>query len=1068
MKNFYLLGGNSATLSAGYPLFAWGLNTSGQLGDGTLVNKSSPVKIGSSSWTKISAGTNFTLAIRNDGSLFGWGYYGDGQFGNNSSYAIWANTISPTLSWIQIATSDQACFYAIRSDGALFSWGLNTWGELGISSTVTSISSPVQVGTSSWAQIAAGAGYALGITSLGALYGWGQNGMGQCGTGIASSVLTSSPVKIGSSSWSKISAGPRASFGILTTGALYSWGYLYRGNLGTGITNLAPLSTNTGFSWSKVSVGKSYSLAIRSDGLLFGWGTKINQFWDPNDITQNGPQTTSPIQIGSSSWSQVSVGQDYQLAITSVGALYAWGLNTNGQWGDGSAIGGGSISPIKIGNSSWSQVVASGSTSYGISSTGGLYTWGLNASGQLGDGTIVDKSSPVKIGTSSWVQISAYADGNVLGITSTKALYGWGSNANGEIGDNTLVNKSSPVKIGSSSWNQVASGGGFSLGILSTGALYSWGYNGGGACADGGASRSSPVKVGSSSWTKVSASYTAGYGILTTGALFSWGVDLYGGQLGIGSVTHIVQSSPVQIGTSSWSQVSAGLDGVVLGLTTSGTNNLYSWGDDYYQTCASGVGTFSPVKIGSSSWSQVSTGQFHVIGIDTVGSLYGWGADNYNGNYNGLENGISSPVRIGTSSWSQISAGYQYTLAIRNDGALFSWGDNTYGQLGYTGAATYVPTLVSASSWTTIRASDYTSMGISSGNLYAWGYYNRNFGDMINQPYGSNVSSPTRIGSLSSWTDCAPNGNGSLGLTSGLGNFYTCGLSTYAGYNAYQSTPVKIGSLSWTQVSAGNGGALGITPNGSLYAWGSKYYMGDGNYYDSASPRKIGNSSWSQVSAGLQFALGLTAVGSFGVLYAWGYNAMGQLGDGTVVDKSSPVKIGSSSWSKIAAGVDTGYGITAVGALYAWGYNGYGQLGDGTVANKSSPIHVGALSWTNVWAGLGNFVVASRFVVGAVYAWGDNTYGQLGDGTVVSKSSPVQIGTQSWIQISVGVSSSYGIATSNTGLQTGALWAWGYNGNGELGDGTVGIHKSSPVKIGNLSSWTLVDAGGEQVLALTR
>jgi alpha-tubulin suppressor-like RCC1 family protein len=222
--------------------------------------------------------------------------------------------------------------------------------------------------------------------------------------------------------------------------------------------------------------------------------------------------------------------------------------------------------------------------------------------------------------------------------------------------------------------------------------------------------------------------------------------------------------------------------------------------------------------------------------------------------------------------------------------------------------------------------------------------------------------------------------------------------------------------------------------------------LGDGTIVDKSSPVQIGAlSDWSQVSAGSNHSL---ATKTNGTLWAWGLNGSGQLGDGpNFVNKSSPIQIGAlSDWSQVSGGGNHSLAIKTNGTLWAWGAATSGQLGDGTTVSKSSPVQIGALSdWSQVSGG-GSHSLAIK-TNGTLWAWGRGNEGQLGDGTTVSKSSPIQIGALSdWSQVRGAGNASLAIKTDGT------LWAWGLGASGQLGDGTI-VNKSSPVQIGALTNW---------------
>jgi alpha-tubulin suppressor-like RCC1 family protein len=203
--------------------------------------------------------------------------------------------------------------------------------------------------------------------------------------------------------------------------------------------------------------------------------------------------------------------------------------------------------------------------------------------------------------------------------------------------------------------------------------------------------------------------------------------------------------------------------------------------------------------------------------------------------------------------------------------------------------------------------------------------------------------------------------------------------------------------------------------------------------------------------------------GSDGTAWAWGRNIYGQLGDNTRTSKSSPVSVlGGNSYIQIAAGVNHSLAIRGSdGTAWAWGHNTYGQLGDNTTASKSSPVSVlGGNSYTQIAAGY-YYSLAIRGSDGSAWAWGDNNYGQLGDNTTASKSSPVSVlGGNSYIQIAAGYYYSLAIRGSD-----GSAWAWGYNEYGQLGDNTT-AGKSSPVSVLGGNSYIQIAAGTNHSLAI--
>jgi len=285
------------------------------------------------------------------------------------------------------------------------------------------------------------------------------------------------------------------------------------------------------------------------------------------------------------------------------------------------------------------------------------------------------------------------------------------------------------------------------------------------------------------------------------------------------------------------------------------------------------------------------------------------------------------------------------------------------------------------------------------------------------------------------------------------------------------------GFTDWRQVSVGGlGGAgsnnafgLAVRTNGTAWAWGngSGGKLGNGTTTNHSSPVSVigGFTDWCQVSTS-RFNNGFSlAVKQNGTAWAWGCNNYGQIGDNTTVSKSSPVSVvgGFTDWCQISAGGRHSLAVRQNGTAWAWGRGGYGPLGDGTAVNKSSPVSVvgGFTNWCQVSGGY-NFSLGLR-TNGTLWAWGYGNQGQLGIGCLVFYPlSPLSVvgGFTDWCQVSAGSTHSLGVR------QNGTAWAWGNNASGRLGDNTT-VNKSSPVSVvGGFTNWCQVAAGGLHSLGL--
>jgi alpha-tubulin suppressor-like RCC1 family protein len=339
------------------------------------------------------------------------------------------------------------------------------------------------------------------------------------------------------------------------------------------------------------------------------------------------------------------------------------------------------------------------------------------------------------------------------------------------------------------------------------------------------------------------------------------------------------------------------------------------------------------------------------------------------------------------------------------------------------------------------------------GTLFSWD--NSNLYGQVGNGTISNYNSPVQIGALVTWKQITKSYQSALGIKTdgtlwawGRNNFGQLGNSTLTNY----SSPVQIGSLTnWKQVSLGGDTCLAVKTDGTLWAWGSNAYrsLGTNNTTDYSSPIQIGSlQTWEQVSAGGQTTF---AIKKDGTLWAWGWcTSAGWLGNGVASNTlyySSPIQVGSlTNWKYVSQGA----AIKTDGTLWTWGSNSYGQIGNGSVnINYSSPIQVGSLTDWKLISGVLPGVALAIKTDGTLWVWGGNADGQLGIGTRTYFSSPIQVGSlTNWKYVTDS-----GTGNMVSAIKTdGTLWGWGYNLGGNLGNGSS-VSYSSPVQIGSLTNW---------------
>jgi len=258
------------------------------------------------------------------------------------------------------------------------------------------------------------------------------------------------------------------------------------------------------------------------------------------------------------------------------------------------------------------------------------------------------------------------------------------------------------------------------------------------------------------------------------------------------------------------------------------------------------------------------------------------------------------------------------------------------------------------------------------------------------------------------------------------------------------------GAVSASQVSAGAVHACVRTSSGRALCWGENGtgMLGDGTYGDRKMPVtvvRLGHRV-ADVQAGWDHSCAVTTGG--GVL-CWGHNGDGELGDGTLRARSEPAFVADmgEGFTQVALGFDSACALSTGGAVMCWGYNGKGQLGDGTRYTRRTPVGVVGLSSGVQAIAAGWDHTCALTTGGGVRCWGQNSNGELGDGTRTDRLQPVAVdGLSSGV-----VAVSAGFDQTCALLDDGAVRCWGQNATGEVGDGTTTL-RPSPVDVAGLSS----------------
>ena len=720
--------------------------------------------------------------------------------------------------------------------------------------------------------------------------------------------------------------------------------------------------------------------------------------------------------------STVAMGGGHTLAVDDDGKLWAWGKNDKGQLGDGTTENRNA--PVEIANDGarWVAVAAGLSFSVAIDSEGKLWAWGSNIAGQLGIGTTEDSLAPRQVGGPvSWRAIAA-GNYHVLALDDNGVLYTWGDNGAGQLGrvlssgvvGFPLTFSSTPAQAdanGNGPWKAVSAGGAHSLATNTNGFVCSWGANNRGQLG-----RVTP-DVTSSTIAGVSAAGPSG-----------------------GTVTGIAAGGE-------FSLVNTGVDGAY---------RVYAFGDNEdgqlgSSSTPSGGTLAYAVPLSGGTAGFVAAGKRHALAV-VSGTVFAWGSDSSGQVPSG---GAVEPQQVwsGSIAATGVAAGGQSSLYTLFGGSVATIGRSIEGQHGDGNQQTlYTPTVKpevgspASKSYKQVVVGERHTLAIDSADhLWVWGSNSAGqFGD------GTTVDSSVPIspdGEAGFWSKIAVSANNSAAITLD-GALYVWGSNFYGQFGNSSTTAgvsrVRV-SGDWADVALGAGHVLAIKKEGAnrtLWAWGQNlnsqvgFEKLDARTTTQSSPKKVSALlNWEKVAAGDNHSLGLAG----GKLWGWGQNVLGQVGNGSNLDVTSPTKIGTADWTVIAAAGSTSAGIQAAGRkLFVWGSNDKGQLGDGGTQPTSTPKEfetAGAVEGFSSVALSPTSLAAIAFAsditspIPNVWVAGSNDGSRLGEAPFF-----LRVKTPRLLDALVAGSISLGGGAGAAIDKDGRLNVWGSNGYGQLGE----------------------------------
>jgi alpha-tubulin suppressor-like RCC1 family protein len=721
------------------------------------------------------------------------------------------------------------------------------------------------------------------------------------------------------------------------------------------------------------------------------------------------PASAQPAGIETLNFTKISAGGFHTCGLLASGGVKCWGANFYGQLGDGTTTNRSTPVGV-IGLASGVTAITTGSQhTCALLTGGGVKCWGRNDNGQIGDGTHENnRLTPVDVSglTSGVIMVSAGGT-HTCALLTGGGLKCWGENWTGALGDGTFESHLTPVDVSglTSGVNAVSAGDNYTCALLASSGVQCWGYNSSSQLGNGDNANSNiPVDVSglASGVSAVSASYAHTCALLTGGGMMCWGWN-GGGQLGDGTTTD--RSTPVEvIGLEESATAIATGGGHTCALLTVG--GMKCWGSNWAGALGDGttINRSTPVDVSgmAGNVTAITAGGGHTCALLSEGVMYCWGENSAGeiGDGTMLYRAIPVDVISLAGGLIEIKAGWVYTCALLSGGGVKCWGENESGQLGdgtTTGRSKPVDVFGLDSDVIEITAGwAHTCARLSGGGVKCWG------GNMFGQlGDGTTEDRPAPVDVIGLESDVSA-------ISAGI--YHTCALLTSGGVQCWGSnsggalgdgtydnhlTPVDVSGLASgvTAITTGGGHACALLSSGGVKCWGANEsgQLGDGSLSNRNTPVDvIGLASGVSAIAGGQSHT--CALLSGGAVKCWGGNQEGQLGDGTTTDSSIPVGVNglTSGVMTITTGLDT-CAILTGGGMKCWGGNWSGELGDGTTTNRSTPVDVSGMAGNVTAITAGGFHTCALVGAGRPKCWGDDRYGQLGTGKVTQWLTPVPV-----------------------------------------------------------------------------
>jgi len=1034
-----------------------------QLPDETSVSNAGSSAVFSN--TKISAGTYHTCAILDNGSVSCWGSGSNGKLGDGgisqkntptSTSSLGANRTAVAIA----AGSGHTC--VILDNGSVSCWGYGASGQMGnggtSGSSTPTLTSSLGAGRTAVA-LSSGGAFTCAILDNGLVSCWGEGSLGQLGNGGTSNSLTptlTSSLGAGRTAVA-IEAGGTHACAILDNGLVSCWGSGGYGKLGNGNTtdSLSPILTSSlgaGRTAVALSAYDKHTCAILDNGSVSCWGYG-GSYALGNGVgsSVNTPTLTSSLGANRTAVA-LGTGWDHTCAILDNGSVSCWGSQSSGKLGSG-GTSGSLATPTLTGSlgSGRTAVAIYGGYAHNcvILDNGNASCWGYNGNGQLGNGGTTDQSYPTAVSGSDVFDSSTGS--NAL----TASVEGAALTVDQAMTDITFqYNASSSSSSGSTFTN--------TSGSIDTSGDVGWHPS---------------IANDSNGYSHISyfddTNDDLKYATDESGSWVVTSVDTSGN---VGSYTSIAVDSNDDVHISYYDTTNFDLkyatdksgSWVVTSVDTSGSVGTYTSiavdsNDDVhisYFDQTNGDLKYATDKSGSWVLSSVDTtgavGQYTSIAVDSNDDVHisYYDDTNFDLKYATNKSGSWALTTIDTPGY----IGKYTSIAVdSNDDVHISYYDQSNGDLKYATdkSGSWVTTSLDTSGY----VGYYTSIAVDSNDDVHISYYDATNFDL---KYATNksgswvLSSVDTTGAVGQYTSLAVDSNDDVHIS-----YFddTNNNLKYLTMNTGSSSSSAGAVFSNSKISSGPFHNCAIVDNGSVSCWGRNSYgeLGDGTTTDRSTPTQTSSLGTGRTAVAISSGSGHTcAILDDASVSCWGWNSKGQLGDGTTTNRNTPTPTLSLGTGRTAVAISSGeYHTCAIlddASVSCWGRNLNGRLGDGTTTNRNTPTQTSSLGTgrTAVAISAGYLHTCAVLDNGSVSCWGAGTSGQLGDGTnMYQRTTPTQTSSLGTGRTAVAISSGDYFACAL--LDDASVSCWGFNNNGQLGDGTT-TSRNTPTPTSSLGS----------------